>query len=224
MSLRILKSIFLGLIFLGNSIAMANSYGIYETHPYEFVIKKRNSKYAETYSIYAPKVGSATYPATYPGTVKKSAFRIRTHYDLSNKNGWQATGITRLLSMGIAYSWATDIDIYDTRGVKIGMIDGNIATLESAKFNIYSYDEAGHATEVGVALANADFTHFSITTPENYLPIADLARDVTANNWTVSVITPEIIDDRIMRIFAGFVVNFQDKFMVAEEVSSSVLP
>ena len=114
------------------------------------------------------------------------------------------------------FSWATDIDIYDTRGVKIGLIYGETATIESAKFSIYSYDEKGNAKIVGVALANEDFTHFSITQPVNYLPIGELVRNSKNNHWTVSVETPEIIDDRIIRIFASFVVNYQDKFLTAE--------
>lgn len=201
-------------------MVIAQSYGVYENHPYEFLIKKVISNYSENYLIYNTPQGSRTYPSTYPGKIKKSAFRIRTNYDLSDENGWQATGITRVLSLGAIYSWATDIDIYDTRGVKIGLIYGNIATVESAKFTIYSYDEKGNATVVGVALANTDFTHFSITKPVNNLPICDLIRNVETDNWNVSVVTPEIIDDRIVRIFAGFVIDFQNKFLTTEESKS----
>lgn len=209
-----LKTIFWGFLFL-TSIVNADGYGVFEHHSYEFLIKKNISKFSETYRIYSPLQGTTSYPATYPGMIKKSAFRVRTNYDLSNQEGWQATGITRMLSMGMVYPWATDIDIYDTRGVKIGFIDGNIATLESAKFDLYRYDEQGQATKVGVALANADFTHFSITSPENYLPIAELTRHLHMKDdaWTVTVTVPDTIDDRIIRIFAGFVVNYQDKFL-----------
>ncbi len=207
-----LKTVLLGFLFF-TSIVNASGYGVFEHHSYEFLIKKNISKFSEAYRIYAPLQGTTSYPTTYPGMIKKSAFRVRTNYDLSNQEGWQATGITRMLSMGIVYPWATDIDIFDTRGVKIGFIDGNIATLESAKFDLYSYDEQGQATKVGVALANADFTHFSITSPGNYLPIAELARHTKDDAWAVTVTVPDTIDDRIIRIFAGFVVNYQDKFL-----------
>lgn len=219
MNLKSLKFAFLGLAFISSSV-MAAGYGVFENHPYEFVIKKNVSKFSETYVISPPAKGMSSSEPTYPGTVKKSAFRIRTNYDLSNQNGWQATGITRLLSMGVLYSWATDIDIYDTRQVKIGMIDGSIATIESARYDIYSYDEQGRATQVGVALASADFTRFSITSPD-YLPIAEMNRDKQNNTWTVTVTAPEIIDDRIIRIFAGFVTNYQDKFLVTPDNSAS---
>jgi hypothetical protein len=190
-----------------------DGYGVFEDHAYEFLIKKNVSQFSESYPIVAPTAGTSSYQSTYPGTIKNSSFRVRTNYDLSNQQGWQATGITRMLSMGLVYPWATDIDIYDTRGTLIGMIDGSMATLESARFDLYSYDENGEATQVGVALSNADFSHFAITSPGNYLPIAELSRDMKYNNWRVTVTAPQIIDDRIIRIFAGFVVNYQDKFM-----------
>jgi hypothetical protein len=214
---QVLRLIVLGVFFLINPIATAYSYGVYETHPYKFLINKSISNFSENYFIYAPSEVNSSYPNTYPGKIKKSAFRIRTNYDLSNQNGWQATGITRILSLGAIYPWATDIDIYDTRGVEIGLINGNIATLEAAKFDIYSYDESGNATIVGVATANADFTDFSITTPGNYLPIAELRRNKNKNTWTTTVITPEIIDDRIIRIFSGFVIDYQNIFLAHEE-------
>ena len=56
-----------------------------------------------------------------------------------------------------------------------------------------------------MALSNADFTRFSITSPGNYLPIAELIRDEKNNAWTVTVTEPGMIDHRIIRIFAGFV-------------------
>lgn len=186
-----------------------NSYaGVHESQPYNFIISKDIYKLSEIYQIQSPQ------KETYPGSVKKSAFRIRTNYDLSNKDGWQATGITRLLSLGAIYHWAKDIDIYDTRGVQIGLIDGNLATFESAKFNMYEYDESGSATEIGVAYANQDFTRFVIySSMDNPHPIAEFNRNFADNTWGVAVHYPEKIDDRLVRVFAGFVVDHQDKFM-----------
>lgn len=184
------------------------SAGVHEDHPYHFSINKEVSKTAETYVI------KARQSDTYPGNVKKSSFRIRTNYDLSNKQGWQATGITRILSLGSVYSWATDIDIYDTRGVKIAMIDGDLATLESAKFNLYEYDDEGNETLVGVAFADDDFKRFTIhPTSSDPNTLAELTRNHAGKTWDVHVENPEKLDDRLVRIFAGFVVDFQDKFL-----------
>ncbi len=191
----------------------ANSYGVHEEYPYDYVLTKHVYKLSEIYQIRSP------LKETYPGSVKKSELRIRTNYDLSNKDGWQATGITRIISLGSLYPWAKEIDVYDTRGVQIGFIDGNLATLESAKFTIYDYDEAGTATVIGTAYANPSFDRFVIlSTIDNPHPIAELNRDFSNRNWHVSVHYPQQIDDRIVRIFSAFVVDYEDKFLVSPEV------
>ena len=200
------------ILLAGFYATIANSYGIHEDHPYDLVVSKDIYKFSEVYQIKSP------LKETYPGSIKKSAFRIRTNYDLSDKDGWQATGITRVVSMGSAYPWATDIDIYDTRGVQIGMIDGDMATLEAAKFNLYEYDEAGKANYVGSAYANRQFNRFVILeSSDNPHPIAELSRNESDKTWGVSVHYPEKIDDRIIRVFAGFVIDFEDKFLVTPE-------
>lgn len=206
-----MRKLFVSYLFLLFTMAyatLANSYGVHEDHPYDFVVAKNIYKFSEVYQI------KSTLRETYPGSIKKSAFRIRTNYDLSNKDGWQATGITRVISLGSLYNWAKEIDIYDTRGVQIGFIDGNLATLESAKFTIYDYDESGKATEIGYAYANSSFDRFVIqSSTTNPHPIAELNRNFSTNTWNVSVFYPEKIDDRIIRIFAGFVIDHEDKFL-----------
>ena len=96
MSRKSIKTACLGLFLLSSSVISAG-YGVFESHPYQFLIKKNVSKFSETYVIAAPSQDFTSLEPTYPGTVKKSAFRIRTNYDLSNQQGWQATGITRLM-------------------------------------------------------------------------------------------------------------------------------
>lgn len=190
------------------SYATANSYGVHEDHPYDFIVTKHIYKLSEIYQI------KSIQKETYPGSVKKSAFRIRTNYDLSSKDGWQATGITRIISLGSLYNWAKEIDVYDTRGVQIGFIDGNLATLESAKFTIYEYDESGKATTIGFAYANPNFDRFVILpSTSNPHPIAEFNRNFHDNNWGVTMHYPEKIDDRIIRIFAAFVIDHEDKFL-----------
>ncbi|MCD6038933.1 MAG: hypothetical protein K0S27_333 [Gammaproteobacteria bacterium] len=189
--------------------AQANlAYGVHESNPYTFSITKHIYKLAEMYQI------KSFQDETYPGTVKKSAFRVRTNYDLSNAEGWQATGITRIASLGTIYPWAKEIDIYDTRGVKIAFIDGEFATLESAKFTLYEYDEVGHAMLIGFAYASKDFTHFAVVPSMNDpRPLAELNSNPDGQSWNVTVHYPEKIDDRLIRIFAGFVLDYQYKFL-----------
>jgi len=98
------------------------------------------------------------------------------------------------------------------------MIDGDFLTLESAKFNLYEYDEAGNATQVGIAYANPDFSRFAILlSGNNPHPVAELNRNYNNNRWDVTVNYPEKIDDRLIRIFAGFVMDHQDKFLSKPE-------
>lgn len=208
--MRQIFSLFLLILSIVSSpvVIASNNHGIHTDHPYTFTIIKDVYRFYELYQISAPQND------IYPGTIKKSAFHIRTNYDLSDKDGWQATGITRLVSMGSLYAWATDIDIYDTRGVQIAFIDGSFATLEAAKFNLYEYDEAGAATEVGIAYANADFSRFVIFPSSGAPnPIAEMNRNIREKTWDVTVHYPELIDDRLIRIFAGFVIDYQDKFL-----------
>lgn len=197
-----------------SSVALAS---VHEDHPYTFTISKHVYKYSEQYQI------KSTQQDTYPGTVKKSAFRIRDNYDLSNKDGWQATGITRVLSPGILYHWAKDIDVYDTRGVKIGLISGKFATLEAAKFTIYEYDEEGNYKEIAAAYATSDFHRFAILeTPDNPHPLAEINRNLGDKTWTVSVHYPEKLDDRLVRIFAGFIIDHEDKFLAQTDTETDV--
>lgn len=209
----VMRKLFLSSFFVFFTIlSQVSMASVHEDQPYNFLITKDVYKYSEIYQINSP------HQETYPGSIKKSSFRIRTNYDLSNKDGWQATGITRIISLGTLYPWAKDIDIYDTRGIQIGLIDGSLATTESAKFNIYEYDDAGNYTEIGIAYANPDFSRFVILmSSNNPHPIAEMNRNFSDNTWSVSVHYPEKIDDRILRIFAGFVVDHQDKFNANSE-------
>ena len=73
--------------------------------------------------------------------------------------------------------------------------------------------ESGKATEIGFAYANSSFERFVIlSSTNNPHPIAELNRNFYDKTWSVSVHYPEIIDDRIIRIFAGFVIDHEDKF------------
>lgn len=201
-----------GLFFLcalSSPFATASSaYGVHEDHPYEYSIKKDVYKLYEIYQINSPRKD------TYAGSIKKSPFRLRRTYDLSNQAGWQATGVIPIISSGSLYNWAKDIDIYDTRGVKIGFIDGNLATFEAAKFDFYEYDAAGNALKIGTAYSNAQFDRFVVFgTANDPRPIAEINRHLSEKTWTVTVHYPEMIDDRIIRIFSAFAVDYEDQFL-----------
>lgn len=185
---------------------------VHETEPYSFDIKK------DAYMLHTNfQISSDT---TYNGSVKKSKLRVRVNYDLSDEHGWQATGIKRVASLGIMYPWAGEIDLYDTRGVKFGMIDGQVATTEAAKFSLYAYDEEGDYERIGIAYLNSDMQSITILYSDaGPHPIARLERKPGFNQedyWNVEVYHPEQIDDRLVRIFAAFALDHQDAFLVEQ--------
>lgn len=147
------------------------------------------------------------------GTVVKSSFRVRTHYDLYSVQGnYEGTGICRALTLGAFYDWAREIDIYDSIGDYIGMIDGQFATEAKAKFSIYN----GLGARVGIAYLDHASSSFTIIDPNNdnhY--IAYLKRHFVNNavdHWNVTVYDEDAIDLRIIKVFAAFAVDSQNSF------------
>lgn len=147
---------------------------------------------------------------TYRGVVKKSVFRVRTNYDLSNADGWQATGIKRVVSLGSVYPWATEVDIYDTRGEYLGMIDGQVVSTAAARFSIYN--AAGNLC--AIAFLDYSLNSYTLVYPDSEAyPIAECHRhlDLTWQDWwDVVVYDSAQIDDRIVRIFAAMICDIQE--------------
>lgn len=210
--MSLIKKLSMALLLSVVSLSTAHvAASVHEKHPYEFEIRRDPYKFATYFQI--------TSKDTYIGTVKKSALRVRTHYDLSTEHGWQATGIKRICTLGAFYTWASEIDVYDTRGVRIGMIDGQLVTWENARFSLYEYDDAGNYAHVGTAFLDRDFDSFTIFPPDGNLhPIAKLERFSLAStqgvdHWRTQVYHPDRIDDRLVRIFTAFVMDHQDDFV-----------
>jgi|GEM_PF-1562247 len=169
---------------------------------YHFNIHKQEYPLATFFSI--------TSDDSYPGVVKKSVFRFRTNYDLSDRHGWQASGIKRIGSLGSFYPWATEIDIYDTRWEWMGMIDGQAVSTAAARFSIYDAD----SQLVGIAYLDHTLRTYTITYPNSEAyPIAQLIRNYDPkgqDSWSAIVYDPDPIDERIIRIFAAMACDLQD--------------
>ena len=169
---------------------------------YQFTIQKQIYPLATFFSIHSEDI--------YRGVVKKSAFRLRTNYDLSNVDGWQASGIKRVLSLGSVYSWATEIDIYDTNWNTIGMIDGQAATTAAARFSIY--DKNGNLT--AIAYLDHSLDHYVLAAPGSEMfPMARLDKEIQtleSDRWIVTVYESNQIDERILRIFAAMACDMQE--------------
>lgn len=152
-------------------------------------------------------------PVEHIGSVYKSSFSIRTHYDLYDSLGnHESNGICRVLTLGVLYSWAREIDVYDAQGMTVGMIDGQLATGASAKFSIYNAE----GNKAGIAYLDKNGAAFSVVDPANeQRMIASLKRNFVANtldHWDVTIYDKDAIDMRILKTFAAFAVDSQNDF------------
>lgn len=174
--------------------AAFNNYG----EPYTFQVIPKEYKFSKEFEFHSQDVPY--------GRVKSSTFRLRTNYDLADRDGWQATGVTRLFSLGSMFSWAKQIDIYDTEGTYIGMISGEMLTTAKAKYTLYDC----HGAVAGYAYVDNTGDAIAIQDPEiSSRAIAHFLRDADKDSWGVSVYEPEAVDFRILRIFAAFIVDIQ---------------
>ena len=175
-----------------------------DTEGYHFTVQQRAHSLATYFDIDSDD--------TYPGTIKKSVFRLRENYDLSDADGWSATGIVRIASLGSWFPWAKEMDVYNTEYRWIGLIRGELVTTAAARYTLY--DESGHA--VGVGYLDRDMSGISIVDPDNWARrIAQFKRiyvNRISDPWKVTVYDPDAIDDRLLRIFAGLIVDIQDEF------------
>lgn len=155
------------------------------------------------------------------GVVVKKRFahlHLTNHYEVYDAKGqYEARGASRLLSLGALFSWATEIDIVDSTGRTIGMIDGQVGTLQKARFSIYEYDVKGWQLK-GIAYMDQEQRSFSIHNPNNDKHIlASLKRILLPNerdHWECHIFEPGAIDTRIVKIFAAFAVDHQEYFKV----------
>ena len=147
----------------------------------------------------------------YEGRVIKNHFNLRTIYDLYDPEGhYEAQGICQLLSLGAVYPWAKDIDIYDDRGEKIGFIDGQLLTTTTAKYDLYNrFDQF-----VASAYLDRSCSGFTVM-GEQEQTIAQLKRNFVQgdiDSWKVVIYDPKFLDQRILKIFSAFAIDFQEYF------------
>ncbi len=154
-----------------------------------------------------------TTPSKLMGTVVKSSLRVRTHYDLYDAKGThKATAICRVLTLGLIYDWGTEMDVYDTAGQPLGMIDGQVVTGTPAKFSFY--DATGHP--VGIGYLDKNCTGFTIVNPnDEYHMIAQYTRrfiENTIDSWDVAIYDEEQIPLELLSVFGAFAVDRQNAF------------
>jgi hypothetical protein len=151
------------------------------------------------------------------GYVAKSSLRLLKHlrdtYDVYDENGDKtATGISRIMSLGLFRTWAAEFDIYDANNNYLGMIDGQFATSASAKYSIYNAD----GQKVGIAYLDLSNAGFTIKNPAKETQIiATLTRNFIQDQidyWDVVVKDKQAIHPDIIKVFAAFAIDYQEVF------------
>ncbi len=178
--------------------------------PYEFVISQNDYRLSTLFSIDSGD--------TYSGQVKKSRIRPWASYDLSNADGWQAsaqykwTNTSWIFGQSMMEMW-----VYDTDGYAFALIDGQMVTTTPARYTVTTY-EGGEEQTVAVINLNDARDAFTFYFPEDETRrIAEMRRVIIADardHWTVRVLHPERIDDRIIRLFAAWAIDNQSTFLM----------
>ncbi len=147
------------------------------------------------------------------GSVVKSLFHLTTQYDSYDSFGvYKGNGICRLFCLGVFYTWATEIDLYDENGQYEGMIDGQVVSSEPAKFSFYNKQ----GQKIAIGYLDQNCMGFSLVDPNHStFVLARLTRNFildTVDNWDVAIYHPDRISPLLVKIFAAFVCDTQDKF------------
>ncbi len=184
-------------------------HGHHDHNTYKFSIHQKSYRFSTVFEVYSH--------GNPHGRVEKSKLRpfwpLRDSYDVYNKDGeWIATGISRIFCLGLFRAWGAEFDIYDTAGNVIGVIDGQVVTSESAKYSIYDK----HGARVGIAYMEQENAGIAIVHPErtNHI-IARLTRKFVrdeVDHWDVAIYDTDAIDPAIIKVFAGFAVDYQAYF------------
>jgi hypothetical protein len=141
------------------------------------------------------------------GKVLKSAFNLITEYELYNRFGlYEAKGSCRLVSLGVLFSWATIIDLYDIDNRPIGFIEGKFFTKEAAQFNFYNETKQ----IIGIAILHLENQQFKIIDPIDGHVCATLTYEKTSQHPNLTVIyKTEKIPETFLKIFSAFICDVQ---------------
>lgn len=162
-----------------------------------------------TFSAYFEMVGSEHYE----GRVISNCFNVRTTYNLYDAKGnFEAQGICRAVSLGSAYDWGKEIDVYDVDGNSIGLIEGSVLTTAKAKFNFYDASKK----LIGSAYQDNNGSGFTILSPDyNEVTLALLkpcSTNKACDDWDVILYDEDSFDSQLFKIFSAFLVDYQDSF------------
>ncbi len=182
----------------------------YSTYPYvpfysQLIISKHEYTFEEHFDVDS-NLGHI-------GNIVQSSLSLRKNYAYYDQHGnLQSSAYVRFFSLGTILTSASTIDIYDSEGNAIGLVEGSIFTTSPAKF--YFYDRDNNLT--GIAYLDNDrcsFTVYHGTHSKKVVAIFTrvFVRDVQ-DWWVVDIIDHEAIDYRILATFGAFSVDTQAEY------------
>lgn len=145
--------------------------------------------------------------------IRSGLFMPRYYYDLFDAhNNFLARGITRAFSFGQIFPWAMELDVYDSDGLYLGLIDGQTFTYARAKFMFYNPN--GVAT--AIAYLNNEYCEFHLVSAfdESFIMAEMKGNAYGSVSVTETKLLKERIpvDDRVLKVFAAFITDYHDEF------------
>lgn len=147
------------------------------------------------------------------GNLVKTKLALRTSYEYYTHEGeLSSSAYLRIFSLGSLYTWASVLDVYDTVGGRVGLIEGAILTFQPSKFNLY---DPGNQL-VGTAYMDHDRMGFTLCDPVNEMRTIATFRRIfvkdVVDHWVISVHDRYAIDPRLIYSFGAFALDNQNDF------------
>lgn len=147
------------------------------------------------------------------GNLVKTKLALRTSYEYYTHEGdLSSTAYLRVFSLGSLYTWAGVLDVYDTDGGRVGLIEGAILTFQPSKFSLY--DPRNQL--VGTAYMDHDRMGFTLCDPVKEMRTIATYRRIfvkdVVDHWVVTIHDRYAIDPRLIYSFGAFVLDNQNDF------------
>ena len=155
---------------------------------------------------------------------RKGLFTPRYSYAIYDAEGnLVAYSLTRFLSPGFFFVGLTDIDVWDADNQYIGGIFGKFWTTSRAKFDFY----AGKENHIASAHLHSETTDFVIAAnygKKGMRPIGKISAEGYGDMSEIEVsLKQKFQDDRLLKIFAAFVSDYHDYFIVKPENNTIII-
>lgn len=150
----------------------------------------------------------------YLGNIIKRIHKTKTEYKYYDPSGQHVflKASTRIFSLSHLFTWATEIDLYDTYDQPLGSIEGAIFTFSPAQFKFYD------ASKQLLAIAYMDVSRmgFTVVSADDQ-PIAHLRRvfiPQQTDYWTLTIYDDRCLPPEFLMLFGAFAADTQESFRI----------